>query len=294
MMKIEIYGIRLPEIKKGDNIGKIICENFKLKDGDIVVVTSKIVSKAEGRYIKLDEIKVSKDAEKIAEKVGKDAKIVEIILRLSKIVGTIPLYRLVVEGIIDLKDISKSPQEALKLIEKDKCLLITLIDNQIYTDAGIDFSNCPLGYVCLPPEDPMRSAKKIREEVKECSSKNVAVLISDTEVFFGGSLEVCRGYAGICPTKREFAAPDIYGRLKYGGAEALVHEICNAASLVMGQTTEKVPVAVVRGVIYEDCKVKDIDYKKALKIIAKENAKLIGTKSILKFIIDLMRGSSSV
>ncbi|HDN74231.1 MAG TPA: coenzyme F420-0:L-glutamate ligase, partial [Archaeoglobus sp.] len=59
-MKLEIFGVKLPEIKKGDNIGELVCENFDLKDGDVVVVTSKIVSKAEGRFVKISEIRPTK------------------------------------------------------------------------------------------------------------------------------------------------------------------------------------------------------------------------------------------
>lgn len=96
----------------------------------------------------------------------------------------------------------------------------------------------PAGYAVLPPENPNESAKRIRESIMAASGKDVAVLISDTEAFVGGSIEVCRGYAGICPVKRSFGEKDIYRRAKYGESEALAHEICCAASLLMGQAGE--------------------------------------------------------
>ena len=90
-MKIEMFGTKLPLIKPGDDLAQLICNNSELRDGDIVVVTSKIVSKSEGRIVKLGEIKPSKGAKELATKTGKPYKIVELISQNSKIVGIIPI-----------------------------------------------------------------------------------------------------------------------------------------------------------------------------------------------------------
>ncbi len=292
MGPIEIHGVRLPEIKRGDDVGRLICKNFELEDRDVVVVTSKIVSKAEGNLVSLDEIEPSKEAINISKKAKKNAKLVELILRRSRIIGILPMYELYKGGVINLESISKHPDEAEKLLENDQNLLITLVDDHICTDAGIDLSNTPEGFVSLPPENPMKSAEKIRESIKEISGKDIAediaVLISDTEVFLGGSIELCKGYAGICPVTRKFASLDIYGRPKWGGVEALAHEICCAASLVMGQAGEGVPVAVVRGVDYEECEF-SFNASDAFEIIVKENSRFIGFRNILKVVTRLFK-----
>jgi len=289
-MKLEIFGVKLPEIKKGDNIGELVCENFDLKDGDVVVVTSKIVSKAEGRFVKISEIKPTKDAINLAKKAGKPPELVELILRNSRVVGIIPVHDLVSRGLFDPQGLSKNPELALKVLEKDKSLLITLVNSSIYTDAGIDASNVPEGYFALPPKDPMRSAEAIRESILNHSGKRVAVLISDTEVFLNGSIEVCRGYSGICPVKREFGEPDIYGKPKWGGCEALIHEICCAASLIIGQSHEGIPVVVLRGLKYEDdCKIKSISLENIFRAFIKENIKFIGAGKIMRFVFDFLK-----
>ena len=178
------------------------------------------------------------------------------------------------------------------VLERDKSLLLTLVGGSIYTDAGVDFSNVPPGYAVLPPENPNKSAKRIRESIKMISGKDVAVLISDTEVFVGGSIEVCRGYAGICPVKRRFGEEDIYGRAKYGGCEALAHEICCAASLLMGQAGEGIPVVVIRGMNYEkSCSVPEPDLEKAIKILLRENVKLIGLRKVISALYNLTKNS---
>jgi len=245
MAKIEIFGVSLPEIREGDNIAKLIVERFQLEDGDIVVITSKIVSKAKGLVVRLDSITPSEEAVRIAEKVGKDARLVELILRRGKIIGIIPVYALA--SSIDISAISDNPKLALELMKKDQTLLLTLVNGQIYSDAGIDASNHPEGFVSIPP-DAMEAAREIREEIARISGRDVAVLIADTEVFFGGSLDVCRGYAGIHPVSREFGREDRFGRPKYGGVDAIVHELCCAAALLFGQTSAGIPVAVIRGV----------------------------------------------
>ncbi|WP_456469559.1 coenzyme F420-0:L-glutamate ligase [Archaeoglobus sp.] len=287
---IELLGVKLPEIKPGDDIGRLICEAFSVEDQDVIVVTSKIVSKAEGRLVKLEDVIPSAEAEKLAKRTGKPAKLVELIIRNAKVVALIPVFSFIQEGAVDPRTLSDDVGKVFTVLERDKSLLLTLVGGSIYTDAGVDFSNVPPGYAILPPENPNKSAKKIRESIKMTSGKDVAVLISDTEVFIGGSIEVCRGYAGICPVKRRFGEEDIYGREKYGGCEALAHEICCAASLLMGQAGEGIPVVVIRGLNYEkSCSVPEPDLEKAIKILLRENVKLIGLRNIISALYNLLK-----
>ncbi len=287
-MKLELFGVKLPDVKPGDDVGKLICDSFKLEDGDIVVVTSKVISKAEGRIVRIDEIEPSKYAVEIARKVGKPPELVELILRSSRIVGVIPVFELLRRGIFDARMLSPNVDAAIDTLEKDRGLLVTLVGSSIYSDAGIDLSNVPPGYAALPPANPDESARRIRESIRRHSGKNVAVLISDTEIFVGGSIEVCRGKAGICLVRRKFGEADLYGRPKWGGCEALAHEICCAASLLMGQGGEGVPVVVLRGLEYEDCEVGGVDIERALKVVIVENLKFLGLRRILGAVLRLL------
>ncbi len=289
-MKVELHAVRLPDVKAGDDIGELICQNFDVADGDVVVVTSKIVSKAEGRVVRLEDVVPSDKAQEIAEKLGKPAEIVELIMQTSDVVGALPVLELVKQGAIDVRMLSCNEAKALKVLETDASLLITLLNGSLYTDAGIDASNVPPGYVALPPADPMESARRIRESIRSRSGKNVAVLISDTEVFIGGSIGVCRGYAGICPVTRKFGSEDMYGKPKWGGADALVHEICCAASLLMGQTSEGIAAVVIRGIEYEEeCEFEPVDLEAVVRIIVRENAKLFGMRKIIGTLLRLLK-----
>ena len=257
--KIELLPLRtIPEVKPGDDLGEIIAEAAQreigfLQEKDIAVITMKIVSKAEGCLIELDNIIPSKKAKSIARKTGKSVQLIQVILDHSeKIIGIIPFYRLIGKGLIDHKDFSYRNEEALELIRLDPSLLIT-IDKQgaIYSDAGVDTSNHPKGIASYPPRNPNLSAERIRKSIKNHTRKNIAVIIADTEIFFGGTIDVPRGISGIPFRSMKFAERDRFNKLKYGGVDLIAFELTAAASLLFGQTDEGIPVVIVRDYEYE-------------------------------------------
>ncbi len=225
-----ILGLRgIPLIKHGDDLGKIILdacdkEKIKLLDNDVVVIAHKIVSKAEGRILDYDKIKVSPFAKRIAKKSKKEAPHVEAILSQTRNIVRMHGHHLITET----------------------------RHGFICANAGVDKSNIKNeSAICLLPKDPDYSAKMIRNKIKTLTGVNVAVIISDT---FGrpwriGQVNVAIGIAGMKPLVDYRGDKDMYNkRLKYT-VIAIADEITSAAELVM-KKSDRIPVAILRGVQY--------------------------------------------
>jgi coenzyme F420-0:L-glutamate ligase/coenzyme F420-1:gamma-L-glutamate ligase len=171
MKKIEAFGLQtIPEIKPGDNLAEIIHASAEreiggLNDKDILVLTSKIVSKAAGRIRKMADVVPGKKALTLSRKTGKDAKWLQMIFDEGhEILTIIPLAGVIEQYILKS---SKDSRCGSDLVEHEQALCITRgKDGRIHTcDAGIDGSNHPAGIVSLLPEDPDRAAKDIREQI---------------------------------------------------------------------------------------------------------------------------------
>lgn len=225
----------IPLIDVGDDLAGIILDRMKaadlrLQDGDILVVAQKIVSKAEGRLIRLDTVTPSPRAEEIAEQTGKDARLVEVILS-------------------DTHEISRVRQ-GLLIVENSLGL--------ISANAGVDQSNVApneeRAWVALLPEDPDASARRIRHRVKEMTATDVAVIINDTHgrPWRIGAVGLAIGVAGIDPIEDLRGQPDLFGHALETTQVGLADQIAAAASLVMGQANEGRPVALLRGLPYTD------------------------------------------
>ena len=209
----------LPEIREGDDLAALVAAAVELEDGDVVVLAQKVVSKSEGRVVSVADVEPSQRAREIAG--DEDPRRIEVILR-----------------------------EAARVVRVRPPLVIAETSHGfICASAGVDSSNAPeRGMVVLLPEDPDASAQRIRERLRRLSSREVAVLITDS---FGrpwrqGTTDVAIGAAGLQ------ILLDLRGRLDRAGYElhytmiAIADEIAGAAELAMGKT-EGVPVVVVRG-----------------------------------------------
>ncbi|RLE62960.1 MAG: coenzyme F420-0:L-glutamate ligase [Thermoprotei archaeon] len=232
--RIVIYGLEtVPKIKPGDNLARIIVEcaereGVGIMDKDIIVVSSKIVSKSEGRIVSLRNVKTSKEAEKLSEKTGKDPKLLQLILDESKELVKVERGHIIVEtrhGII--------------------C-----------ANAGIDRSNVAgrEDVVVLLPIDPDGSAKLLKKSIMELTGKKVAVIITDTygRPLREGQVDMAIGLSGITPFKDYRGKKDWMGYTLKVKKIALVDEIAAAAELVKGNGNEGIPVAIVRGLEYEE------------------------------------------
>jgi coenzyme F420-0:L-glutamate ligase/coenzyme F420-1:gamma-L-glutamate ligase len=218
----------LPEFREGDDVAAQIITAAKsgpgIDPGDVVVVTQKIVSKAEGRLVALESVTPSPEAEKLAVETEKDPRLVELILRESA-------------GIVR--------QRGPVLITETK-------HGFVCANAGIDASNVgPEGIVSLLPVDSDASARRIREAIREQTGADVAVVISDT---FGrpwreGHTNVAIGLAGMLPFVDYVGQTDPYGYELRVSTLAVADELAAAAELVMNKL-DAVPVAIVRGYAY--------------------------------------------
>jgi coenzyme F420-0:L-glutamate ligase/coenzyme F420-1:gamma-L-glutamate ligase len=231
MSVIQIIGIKgLPIIKPGDNLAKLICDAAEkqktpIQNGDIIVVTHVVVSRAEGNIVNLDYVKPSAFAESIAEQYRKDPALVEVILRESK-----------------------------SIVRMDRGILITESKHGfVCANSGVDKSNVPgERIVALLPENPDASAEKIRKEIKRLTGCDVAIIISDTHgrPLREGEINIAIGVAGMKPIRDRRGEKDLFGYVLRIKQTAIADELASAAELVIGQADEGVPVAIIRGYNY--------------------------------------------
>ena len=214
---IPIEGI--PEIAEGDDLGALIAERIELVDADVVVVSQKVVSKAEGRVVRLDDVEPSAAAVELA--AGHDARHLEVILR-----------------------------EAVRIVRSRPPLVIAETRHGfVCASAGVDASNAPEpGTLVLLPVDPDASAAAIREKIGERTGRDVGVVVSDSfgRPFRTGIVDVAIGVAGITPLVDWRGQVDPAGHELSSTVIAVADEIASAAELVMGKLSG-VPAAVVRG-----------------------------------------------
>ncbi|RLE98934.1 MAG: F420-dependent oxidoreductase [Thermoprotei archaeon] len=265
--RLALYGLELPRIEGPVNLAKIIIETaredgLELEDGDVVVVTSKVLLKSKGLLANLKDIRPGVRARLIHKLTGKDPVEAEIVLQNSE-----KVYAVIPTGFLRdrLSEISKDLEAARKALESVKALMIVRMRNGIIaSDAGVDYSNVPPGYAITSNHDFDALAKELREGIKRITGRDVAVVVADTEVFLSngkvGSIDVAVGSSGIDPLAREFGERDIYGRPKFGGLDIVVDELCAAAALLMKQASEGVPVVIVKGLKYRKSEngVKDV------------------------------------
>jgi coenzyme F420-0:L-glutamate ligase/coenzyme F420-1:gamma-L-glutamate ligase len=227
---ISIIGIeRIPEIVEGDTLSSLISQalresNIEIIAGDIFVVAQKIVSKAEGRIARLDSITPSPLALEWAGNYGKDARLVEVVLRESR-----------------------------RIVRMDRGVMICETRHGLVcANAGVDASNAAEGTVILLPEDPDASARRIREALAKEFKVPVAVIISDT---FGrpwreGLVNVAIGVSGIQAIIDYRGETDSQGRPLQTTVIALADELASAAEIVMRKSAN-VPIAIIRGCDYK-------------------------------------------
>jgi coenzyme F420-0:L-glutamate ligase / coenzyme F420-1:gamma-L-glutamate ligase len=232
--RVSIIGVPgLPMVQPGDNlhalmVSALVDADLALEAGDVVVVAQKIVSKAEGRFVDVATVKPSAEAEKLAAETGKDARFVEVVLSESK--------RIV------------RHRENLVIAEHRLGFVMA--------NAGIDHSNVAPGdgpeQVLLLPLDPDASARALREELVASYGVPVAVIISDS---FGrpwrrGTVGIAIGAAGLPAIIDWRGHPDLFGRPLEVTETGFADEIAAAASLVMGQADEAMPMVLVRGLTW--------------------------------------------
>jgi coenzyme F420-0:L-glutamate ligase/coenzyme F420-1:gamma-L-glutamate ligase len=229
-LQVQIIAVvGMPEVRPGDDLAALILEAARgqgadIEDGDVLVVTQKIVSKAEGRLVDLRQVEPSPRARELAGQTGKDARLLEVILRESR-----------------------------RIVRQEGGVIICETKHGfVCANAGVDTSNVGGGMVSLLPQNPDQSAERIRAAIQEKAGTSIAVIISDT---FGrpwreGHTNVAIGVAGMSPIKDYVGQTDPHGYVLRVSTMAVADELAAAAELAMGKLS-RVPVAIVRGFDYE-------------------------------------------
>jgi coenzyme F420-0:L-glutamate ligase / coenzyme F420-1:gamma-L-glutamate ligase len=228
--EVRIIGLQgIPNVAPGMDLAQVIAEaaqtqGLSFADGDIMVVTQKIVSKAEGRLVDLRTVRPSPFAVRVAAVQEKDPQVVEVVLRETK--------------------------RVVKMAQRT--IISETHHGFVCAHAGVDESNVAgEGTVALLPADADASARRLRQGIRERTGVGLAVIISDT---FGrpwreGLVNVAIGTAGMEPLKDYRGLPDTEGRILKVTTLAVADELASAAELVMGKL-DKIPVAVIRGYPY--------------------------------------------
>jgi coenzyme F420-0:L-glutamate ligase/coenzyme F420-1:gamma-L-glutamate ligase len=219
----------IPLVQRGDDVGWIVLQGLSeagipLRDKDVIVIASKIISKAEGRVVRLEDVTPSARALELSETTGKDARELELML-----------------------------QESSELVRVRKGLVVTRHHlGFVSANAGIDRSNVEEGageYVLLLPKDPDADAARLRVELESATGANVAVVIADSHgrPHRLGAVGIAIGSAGLPALEDWRGRSDLFGyTLKYTDI-GLADMLASAAMVLFGQGAEGTPLVHVRG-----------------------------------------------
>jgi coenzyme F420-0:L-glutamate ligase/coenzyme F420-1:gamma-L-glutamate ligase len=211
----------IPLIKQGDDIALILSEKTEVKEHDIVVISSTIVSKAEGRIVSLDTVIPTQRAKNIAKRNCNDPGFVQAVL-----------------------------DESEEILLESPFLLVRTRNGSICVNAGIDHSNVEgEKNILLLSKDPDRSARKLKESILKYTGKNVSVIITDTNgrAFRMGQTGAAIGIAGIKATRDWRGTKDLFGRVLEVKNEAIVDEIAGFTNILMGEGNGGMPIVIIRG-----------------------------------------------
>lgn len=226
-MTIELIGLEgIPIVDGSSDISQIIKDAIikqgcEIKHGDIILIAETLISKAEENFIKLDELTPSKEAIELAEKSKKDSNLVQAIL-----------------------------DESVEVVRVGPKFIITETKHGfVCANAGIDESNVGEGLATPMPSNADKSAREIREFLEEEFGEEIAVIVTDTQgrAFRFGAIGTAIGCSGITPIWKRVGEKDLYGRELETTEIATADELSAAASLIMGQADEGLPVVLIRG-----------------------------------------------
>jgi len=219
-----------PLVHPGDDLAQLVIDSLNdndlsLQKADVLVIAQKIVSKAEGRYVRLAEVTVSPAALLLAEQADKDPRQVELILQESN--------------------------EVIRV--RPGVIIVEHRNGYVHANAGIDRSNIPNHpddpQVLLLPQDPDASALALRRTLAERIAIAPQVIINDSmgRAWRNGTIGLAIGTAGLKPLYNQIGEQDMFGNLLEVTEPAVADELAAAASLVMGQAAQACPVVLARG-----------------------------------------------
>jgi coenzyme F420-0:L-glutamate ligase/coenzyme F420-1:gamma-L-glutamate ligase len=224
--RYEVIGIEgIGEVRPGDDVVRLVLaaaarQHTPVVGGDVLVLSQKIISKSEGRLLRLTDVTPSTMATTFATELGRDPRLIEVILRESR-----------------------------RVVRMDRGVLVTETRHGwVCANAGVDQSNVDADTVALLPEDPDRSARAFRDAVRVQADAEVFVIVADT---FGrpwreGLVNIAIGVAGFAPLRSYLGERDPAGRPLQATILAVADELAAAAEPVMGKL-DRIPAAIVRG-----------------------------------------------
>ncbi len=224
--RYEVIGVEgIGEVQPGDDVARLVVDaaarqRTPVAGGDVLVLSQKIISKSEGRLLNLAEVTPSSMATTFATELGRDPRLIEVILRESR-----------------------------RVVRMDRGVLVTETRHGwVCANAGVDQSNVDAEMVALLPEDPDRSARAFRDAVRAYAKAETYVIVADT---FGrpwreGLVNIAIGVAGFAPLRSYLGERDPAGRPLQATILAIADELAAAAEPVMGKL-DRIPAAIVRG-----------------------------------------------
>lgn len=209
----------LPIINEGDDVASLVQSLFEFQDGDVLCLASTVVARSEGRFRDLESYEPGARAAAIARGIGKDPRFVQAVL-----------------------------DESVEVLLDRPFLLVVTRFGHTGVNAGIDQSNVGEDRILLLPEDPCKSAERLRASLR----KDCAVIITDTcgRPFRTGVAGVAVGWSGIAALRDWRGERDLHGKVLEITLEAIVDEIAAAANLLMGEAGDGTPAVVFRGLKY--------------------------------------------
>jgi coenzyme F420-0:L-glutamate ligase/coenzyme F420-1:gamma-L-glutamate ligase len=257
--EIKIFGLEdIPLVKKGDNIPNLILESIKkkelhIRDGDILVIAQTLISKSNGRTRNLNEIECNEKAMKLHKTYSAKSRSQGLPLKDPRLIQAIL-------------------EESQDIIKAEHVLITETKHGFICADAGIDKSNVEgKDTISLLPENPDKDAENIRITIKEKTSKDIGVIISDSfgRPFRIGAVGVAIGVSGINPILDMRGKEDLFGYELQSTMIAQVDSLASAAQLVMGEANEGIPAVLIRGYKFnlnKEAKIESILRKKELDL----------------------------
>jgi len=218
---LEVFPIKIAKkTRKFDLFKTIVKSGFQFCEGDIIVISSKFVAISEGSIVKLNDVVPSRRSRLLAKRLQMDERIVEMVLRESDmIVNGIPGF------------------------------LLTIRDEMIAPNAGIDKSNAPKGTVILYPRGPFKTAQLIRSKFLRALGIKVGVVISDSRLMPTriGTTGVAIGVSGLEPVEDLRGKRDLFGNKLQVTIKATADALSTTGVFVMGESNEGIPVVIIRG-----------------------------------------------
>jgi coenzyme F420-0:L-glutamate ligase / coenzyme F420-1:gamma-L-glutamate ligase len=259
-LPVTVAEVIQPDDVESQDSGQFIAQlltttGVELHDHDVLALSSKVASLLDDGLVWLEDVIPSRKARLLGWAFGRDPRRIQLVLEQGKVLVVVPLRRAIRLPAVRrmLEQRSGNPTAMVDGYSGTNAYTFIVRSHAAYLDeAGIDLCNSPEGYATLLPEDPCRLARQIRHGIQEHLGVDVAVILTDTVTPVGrmGSQDVAIGYSGIDPVTRDTFSGDLFGTPRSGGIDLTIDSIAGMAGHLMGQTTERTPMVIVRGLEY--------------------------------------------